>query len=420
MDTKQQKLSLKREVGIIGAMSFIAGTMVGSGIFISPQYVLLSIGSPGASLIIWTCCGLTAMLGGLCYAELGTVIPGSGGEYIYMLRTVGKIVAFMFVFSFVIVMRPVSATGVALACAEYVIAPFYSDCTPSQLVLKCVAAGIILLLSLINCLSVRLATGIQVVTTLVKAVVLVVIIVGGVVMLFQGNNESFDDAFEGTKVGVSSIGIAFYQGLWSYDGWNTMNYLTEELKRPENIMAATQQETLKMKRVIRLVGGVSLVSGTMIGSGIFMSPQFVMTYVESPGATFTFILLMKPFGITAMAISIAECAMAPFYSGCQPPHLAVKCTAASLFCLLPRSTSRIPALLLRVQVVFWVAKVITLIVIVIGGIVKVIRSRTVIVENLKVEKSFEGTQFTVNTLGMAFYQGLWSYAGWYNLNYVTE
>uniref|UniRef100_A0A8C6M8C9 b(0,+)-type amino acid transporter 1 n=1 Tax=Nothobranchius furzeri TaxID=105023 RepID=A0A8C6M8C9_NOTFU len=226
--------------------------------------------------------------------------------------------------------------------------------------------------------------------------------------------------------------------------------LLREQRSASNIMAATQQETLKMKRVIRLVGGVSLVSGTMIGSGIFMSPQFVMTYVESPGASlliwalsgvvamfafiyilriygpcpaffaaFTFILLMKPFGITAMAISIAECAMAPFYSGCQPPHLAVKCTAASLFCLLPRSTSRIPALLLRVQVVFWVAKVITLIVIVIGGIVKVIRSRTVIVENLKVEKSFEGTQFTVNTLGMAFYQGLWSYAGWYNLNYVN-
>ncbi|XP_054586143.2 b(0,+)-type amino acid transporter 1 isoform X2 [Nothobranchius furzeri] len=264
-----QKLSLKREVGIIGAMSFIAGTMVGSGIFISPQYVLLSIGSPGASLIIWTCCGLTAMLGGLCYAELGTVIPGSGGEYIYMLRTVGKIVAFMFVFSFVIVMRPVSATGVALACAEYVIAPFYSDCTPSQLVLKCVAAGIILLLSLINCLSVRLATGIQVVTTLVKAVVLVVIIVGGVVMLFQGNNESFDDAFEGTKVGVSSIGIAFYQGLWSYDGWNTMNYLTEELKRPE----------VNLPRA--LVIAISLVTATYLLVNVsylaVMTPKEMMT-----------------------------------------------------------------------------------------------------------------------------------------------
>ncbi|XP_067470166.1 b(0,+)-type amino acid transporter 1 isoform X3 [Thunnus thynnus] len=233
MESDKNRLNLKREVGIIGAVSFIAGTMMGSGIFISPQYVLSTIGSPGASLIIWTCCGLVAMLGGLCYAELGTVIPESGAEFIYILRTVGKGVAFMFVFSFIIVMRPASATGIALSFAEYVVAPFYNGCTPPQLVLKCIAAGAIVVLAIVNCLSVRLATLIQVVSMVVKMLALAVIILGGVVMLFQGNTRSFDNSFEGTNVGVSSIGIAFYQGLWSYDGWNTLNYLTEELKHPE-------------------------------------------------------------------------------------------------------------------------------------------------------------------------------------------
>ncbi|XP_069029099.1 b(0,+)-type amino acid transporter 1 [Embiotoca jacksoni] len=233
MDGDKQRLTLKREVGLIGAVSFIAGTMIGSGIFVSPQYVLSTIGSPGASLIIWACCGVVAMLGGLCYAELGTVIPESGAEYIYMLRTAGKVVAFMFVFSFVLVMRPASATGIALGFAEYVVAPFYNDCTPPPLVVKCVAAAGTLVLAIVNCLSVRLATSIQVVTMVIKVLALVVIILGGVVMLFQGNTENFENSFEGTNVGVSSIGVAFYQGLWSYDGWNTLNYLTEELKHPE-------------------------------------------------------------------------------------------------------------------------------------------------------------------------------------------
>uniref|UniRef100_A0A3B4YKV0 Zmp:0000001267 n=1 Tax=Seriola lalandi dorsalis TaxID=1841481 RepID=A0A3B4YKV0_SERLL len=223
----------EKEVGIIGAVSFIAGTMMGSGIFISPQYVLSTIGSPGASLIVWACCGLIAMLGGLCYAELGTVIPESGGEYIYMLRTAGKVVAFMFVFSFIIVMRPASATGIALSFAEYVVAPFYEGCTPPQLVVKCVAAAGIMVLAIVNCLSVRLATSIQVMSMVVKVLAMAVIALGGVVMLFQGSTQNFDNSFEGTNVGVSSIGIAFYQGLWSYDGWNTLNYLTEELKHPE-------------------------------------------------------------------------------------------------------------------------------------------------------------------------------------------
>ncbi|XP_051248230.1 b(0,+)-type amino acid transporter 1 isoform X3 [Dicentrarchus labrax] len=233
MESDKQGLNLKREVGIIGAVSFIAGTMMGSGIFVSPQYVLSTIGSPGASLVIWACCGLIAMLGGLCYAELGTVIPESGAEYIYILRTAGKVVAFMFVFSFIIVMRPASATGIALSFAEYVVAPFYNECTPPQLVVKCVAAGSIMVLAIVNCLSVRLATAIQVVSMAVKVLAMAVIILGGVVMLFQGHTENFDNSFEGTNVGVSSIGIAFYQGLWSYDGWNTLNYLTEELKDPE-------------------------------------------------------------------------------------------------------------------------------------------------------------------------------------------
>lgn len=233
MEGGKQGLTLKREVGLIGAVSFIAGTMMGSGIFISPQYVLSVIGSPGASLIIWTCCGLLAMLGGLCYAELGTVIPESGGEYIYMLRTTGKVTAFMFVFSFIIVMRPVSATGIALSFAEYVVAPFYEGCSVPQVVVKCVAAGGILTLSIINCLSARLATSIQVLSMVVKILALVVIILGGCILLFQGNTENFNNAFEGTNVGVSPIGIAFYQGLWSYDGWNTLNYITEELKHPK-------------------------------------------------------------------------------------------------------------------------------------------------------------------------------------------
>ncbi|XP_051941738.1 b(0,+)-type amino acid transporter 1-like isoform X2 [Hippocampus zosterae] len=233
MATDKLGLNLKRDVGIIGAVSFIAGTMMGSGIFMSPQYVLSAIGSPGASLVIWAACGLLAMLGGLCYAELGTVIPESGGEYIYMMRMAGRVVAFMFVFSFIIVMRPASATGIALSFAEYAVAPFFPSCSPPLLLVKCVAAGAIVVLAMVNCLSSRLATIIQVVCMVVKVLALAVIILGGVVMLFDKGTGNFENGFEGTNMHVGSFGIAFYQGLWSYDGWNTLNYLTEELKHPE-------------------------------------------------------------------------------------------------------------------------------------------------------------------------------------------
>ncbi|KAM9432517.1 b(0,+)-type amino acid transporter 1 isoform 4-T4 [Salvelinus alpinus] len=257
MAAKTQKLSLKREVGLIGAISFIAGTMMGSGIFMSPQSVLVNIGSPGASLVIWAACGLLATLGSLCYAELGTVISESGAEYIYILRIFGQVVAFMFVFSFVIVMRPASATGIALSFAEYAVAPFYHDCTPPELVVKCVAAAGILVLAIVNSMNVRLAMFIQVFSMVIKLVALGVIIIGGVVLLFKGNTENFEDSFKGTNVEISSIGISLYQGLWSYDGWNTLNYVTEELKRPEVNLPRAVIIAIPMVTILYLLVNVS-------------------------------------------------------------------------------------------------------------------------------------------------------------------
>ncbi|KAM3594684.1 uncharacterized protein V6R79_012209 [Siganus canaliculatus] len=233
MAEKTEKLRLKREVGLLGAVSLIGGTMIGSGIFMTPQTVLMSIGSPGASLVVWAACGLLAIMASFCYAELGTVIRESGGEYIYILRTSGPVFAFMLIFSSVLFVRPAGVAGMGLGFAQYVVAPFYPDCPPPVVLVKCVAAAAIIALAIVNCLNVRLSMSVQVFFMVAKVVALAVIIVGGVVMLIQGRTENFDNSFENTNLGINPIGIAFYQGLWSYDGWNNLNYVTEELKRPE-------------------------------------------------------------------------------------------------------------------------------------------------------------------------------------------
>lgn len=233
MDSKTQKLILKREVGLMGAVSLIGGTMIGSGIFMSPQTVLYNIGSPGASLVVWACCGVLVILASFCYAELGTVIRESGGEYIYILKTSGPVVAFMLIFSSVLFVRPASIAGIALGFAQYVVAPFYLDCTPPVLLVKCVAAAAIIVVATVNCLNVRFSMSVQVFFMVTKVLTLAVIIIGGMVVLIRGHTENFEDSFENTNVGINPIGIALYQGLWSYDGWNNLNSVTEELKRPE-------------------------------------------------------------------------------------------------------------------------------------------------------------------------------------------
>lgn len=170
-ETETERIQLKRELGLVSAVSLVAGTMIGSGIFMSPQFVLSYIGSPGASLIIWALSGLVAMLGALSYAELGTIIKESGGDFIYILRIYGQFPAFFVAFTFLLLVKPASIAAISLSFAEYAVAPFYQDCSPPQLIVKCAAVVAIMVVAMANILNVRLAMRIQVVFLVAKLLI---------------------------------------------------------------------------------------------------------------------------------------------------------------------------------------------------------------------------------------------------------
>ncbi|XP_060735301.1 b(0,+)-type amino acid transporter 1-like isoform X2 [Tachysurus vachellii] len=257
MDNTARKLQLKSEVGLIGGVSLVAGVMIDSGIFMSPQTVLLDIGSPGASLVIWAGSGLLAMLASLSYAELGTVIRESGGEYVYILRTTGNLMAFLFAFTSVLVVRPVSMTGLALSFALNAVAPFYEDCESPALVVKSVAACGIVFLTIVNCLNVRSSMAVTTILMVVKFLALAVISIIGVILLIQGGTGNLQNAFQGTSSSISVTGMAFYQCLWAYDGWSTLNSITEELKHPEVNLPRALMIAIPMVTILYLLVNVS-------------------------------------------------------------------------------------------------------------------------------------------------------------------
>ncbi|KAI8145060.1 amino acid/polyamine transporter I [Fennellomyces sp. T-0311] len=252
-ETQVRGPELQKKVTFANGLGLVIGAMIGSGLFSSPGPVLEAAGAPGTALVIWFVSGLLALCGALCYAELGTMLPMNGGESVYLYRAFGSLVSFTFEFVSIVVQKP---GGLAIVCTvfgEYVsrIAfhtyffniPHDSDeaveladsVIPGYLP-KLLAVSSLWLVSLINAVSTRAGIRVQDLLTVLKVLSAVVISVTGVVMLAKGTvvgNSFQGDPFAGfDKLAFGQYALAFYSGLWAYDGWNNLNYVSGEMKQP--------------------------------------------------------------------------------------------------------------------------------------------------------------------------------------------
>ncbi|XP_068573376.1 cystine/glutamate transporter isoform X1 [Cebidichthys violaceus] len=236
-DDKKEKaqdevVQLRREIGLLPAVCFIIGSVVGSGIFIAPKGVLVNSGSVGLSLLVWVLCGVLSMLGALCYAELGTSFTKSGGHYTYLLETLGPLTAFLRLWSECLFIRPAVASYVSLAFGRYVVEPFFAPCAAPIGLIKLVSILGLSLVVAINCWSVTMASRTQITLTFIKMFALVLIIVPGGIALAKGKTESFQNGFEVDSFKLDKLPLAFYNGLYAYGGWFALNFITEEVINP--------------------------------------------------------------------------------------------------------------------------------------------------------------------------------------------
>ena len=223
---------IRRRVGLLQAVALVVGQIIGSGIFISPTIVFKNSGSLGLTLVIWTLGGFLTMLGTLCYCELGTMIEKSGGDYVYMKISYGKLASFLFSWLNVWFIDPASFAIKSLTFSLYLTAAFKTGCN-DVILLKLLAALSIILFAAINCASVSLSAKTQVVFTGAKLIGILMIVFIGVMQLIKGETQNFHNAFTNSVSSPGMIGHAMYAVMWSYDGFANLNVMAEELKNPE-------------------------------------------------------------------------------------------------------------------------------------------------------------------------------------------
>ncbi|KAH8927522.1 hypothetical protein BT69DRAFT_1213814 [Atractiella rhizophila] len=244
----------EKTIGFVGGVALVVGSQIGAGIFSSPGIVTADAGSVGVALLIWICSGLLAWTGASSFAELGTAIPLSGGAQTYLNYSYGPLFAFLYAFTAIWVMKPVSAAIISVVFGEYVcrilfVAPLptmqvsaelsvLDSASIPSLAIKGVAFLAILLIALLNMFSTKAGTSAQVVLTVIKVSSLLSVIVMGLLQLlppFKENQSSAlkTDLFANSSTSPSSYALAFFAGLWSYDGWDTLNFLCSEVKNIE-------------------------------------------------------------------------------------------------------------------------------------------------------------------------------------------
>src|SRR6516162_4280240 len=163
---------LARSLGLTDSVAIVVGTIIGSGIFLVPNLVARSTPSPGLIIAVWIFSGVLSFCGALAYAELGAMLPATGGQYVYLREAYGPLTAFVCAWTFMLAVLAGGSAWLAVTFSIYL--GYFVSLTPA--LAKVVSIALIAVISAINYLSVREGALVQRVFTGLKVVSLLILI----------------------------------------------------------------------------------------------------------------------------------------------------------------------------------------------------------------------------------------------------
>lgn len=232
--------SRSQKMGLLGAISYIVGNIVGSGIFITPTSIIKNVNSVGLSLVIWIMAALISMLGSFCYVELGTSIRLSGGDFAYLCFMRWYPVAFAFMCIGCTINYPATLAVQAQTFAEYVFrgAGVELDPTSEFWAKKMLGFSLIMLLMFMNFFSLKtFVQRFSILASIAKiAATLLIIITGFYFLIFKDWSQNLNAPFAHSTWKPGPFVTALFAGLFSYDGWDILNFGAEEIENPKRTM----------------------------------------------------------------------------------------------------------------------------------------------------------------------------------------
>lgn len=248
MSASPSRLSLSTSVAIV------VGSIIGSGLFIKPASMAAQLSSPGTLLLVWIAAGIMSLLGALLFAELGAMVPKTGGLFVHFHQLFGAPVAFLYGWSAFSIINTASVAAIAYVCASYVgqFIPLaqcsddfvYRYALPlpglgtlypfKDIGIKALAIGLVMGFSFINAKSLRAGGRFQQVSALVNFSI-IALLSFGLLSAKSGSLSNLSSAYSFTDtLGlVSGVVAAFTGAFFAYDGWINIVSMAGEMRDPQ-------------------------------------------------------------------------------------------------------------------------------------------------------------------------------------------
>ncbi len=250
---------LKKSLGLFDATSIVAGSMIGSGIFIVTSQMARDVGSAGWLIVLWVITGLITVMAALSYGELAGMMPGAGGQYVYIQRAYGRMISFLYGWTVFTVIQTGVIAAVAVAFSKYT-AFFFPQLQEVALSLKfdiqityaqLIAIVSLVFLTYINSRGIQNGKVIQLLFTSAKLFALFALIVLGLAIglkshTLSNNFENMWSAYKTTvdngKISIvpltgfalmGAMGATIINSLFSSDAWNNVTFIAGEIKDPK-------------------------------------------------------------------------------------------------------------------------------------------------------------------------------------------
>ena len=227
------KPSLRKVLGVSDGIAILIGICIGAGIYSNPQIIAGYLPSFNIIILLWLGAGVFVFISGLVYAELGTRMPHTGGEYIYITQSFGPFAGFMFGWGQLFIVRTSAAAGLALIVADYLGYFIPMDKTTHIMA----ALGVICLFGILNLIGIQRASMYQKVSTILKVVgILSIVIVG---LFFSSGHENMlltRSEPTGTLGPVGNAVAALMLIIFAHTGYERIGYSAGEMKNPKRVI----------------------------------------------------------------------------------------------------------------------------------------------------------------------------------------